>query len=122
MASTIDPKVQKPNVRKERKELEVDKLFTALVKLEGSDLHLKVDCPPHVRVKGSLRPLSRGPIDDDEMERLLLPMLDDRNRKIYEERPAAPTLPTAWKSMACAGVSASTCSARWGTWGWWLAA
>ena len=27
------------------KELEVDKLFAALVKLEGSDLHLKVDVP-----------------------------------------------------------------------------
>ncbi len=38
---------------------EVDKLFRALVKLEGSDLHLKVDKPPIVRVKGELRPLDR---------------------------------------------------------------
>ena len=37
-----------------RKELEIDKLFRALVKLEGSDLHLKVGRPPYVRVKGSL--------------------------------------------------------------------
>jgi twitching motility protein PilT len=72
-----------------KRELEVDKLFTALVKLEGSDLHLKVDLPPHVRVKGTLRPLNRGPIDDEEMERLLLPMMDDRNRKIYEETGGA---------------------------------
>jgi len=71
------------------KELEVDKLFSALVKLEGSDLHLKVDCPPHVRVKGSLRPLNRGPIDDDEMERLLLPMMNERNRKIFDETGGA---------------------------------
>ena len=42
-----------------RKELEIDKLFRAVVKLEGSDLHLKVDCPPYVRVTGSLRPLNR---------------------------------------------------------------
>ncbi len=40
-------------------ELEIDKLFKALVKLEGSDLHLKVGKPPYVRVKGSLRPLAR---------------------------------------------------------------
>jgi twitching motility protein PilT len=72
-----------------KRELEVDKLFAALVKLEGSDLHLKVDVPPHVRVKGSLRPLSRGPIDDSEMERLLLPMLNERNRKIYDETGGA---------------------------------
>src|SRR5260221_14502181 len=93
MASTVDPKhaepkLGKPNVRK-RKELEVDKLFTALVKLEGSDLHLKADCPPHVRVKGSLRPLNRGPIDDEEMERLLIPMMDERNRKIFDETGGA---------------------------------
>jgi twitching motility protein PilT len=88
MATTVPPPTSKPKVR-QHKELEVDKLFSALVKLEGSDLHLKVDCPPHVRVKGTLRPLNRGPIDDDEMERLLMPMLDDRNRKIYAETGGA---------------------------------
>jgi twitching motility protein PilT len=72
-----------------KRELEVDKLFAALVKLEGSDLHLKAEVPPHVRVKGTLRPLNRGPIDDEEMERLLMPMLDERNRKIYEETGGA---------------------------------
>jgi len=51
----------------QREELEVDKLFRALVKLEGSDLHLKVDLPPYVRVNGTLRPLNRGPVDDEEM-------------------------------------------------------
>jgi len=87
MAVSTDSKA--PNVSSRKRELEVDKLFAALVKLEGSDLHLKVDVPPHVRVKGSLRPLSRGPIDDDEMERLLLPMLDERNRKIFDETGGA---------------------------------
>ncbi|MEX2115044.1 MAG: PilT/PilU family type 4a pilus ATPase [Pirellulales bacterium] len=90
MATTVSPpttKAGKPKVR--HQELEVDKLFAALVKLEGSDLHLKVDCPPHVRVKGTLRPLNRGPIDDDEMERLLMPMMDERNRKIFAETGGA---------------------------------
>ena len=67
-----------------REELEVDKLFRALVKLEGSDLHLKVGRPPIVRVKGSLRPINRGPIDDDEMVRLLFPMMNKRNRDIFD--------------------------------------
>lgn len=87
MAVSTDSKA--PKISSRKRELEVDKLFAALVKLEGSDLHLKVDVPPHVRVKGSLRPLSRGPIDDDEMERLLLPMLDERNRKIFDETGGA---------------------------------
>ena len=67
----------------QKKELEIDTLFRALVKFQGSDLHLKVDRPPYIRVKGSLRTLNRGPIDDEEMERLIFPMMDERNRKIY---------------------------------------
>jgi twitching motility protein PilT len=66
-------------------ELEIDKLFRALVKLEGSDLHLKVGKPPYVRVKGSLRPLSRGPIEDEEMVRMIFGMFDERRTQIFED-------------------------------------
>ena len=68
-------------------EFEIDKLFRALVKLEGSDLHLKAKCPPYVRVDGSLRPLNRGPLDDEELVRLIFPMIDmdKRRRQIFEE-------------------------------------
>ena len=66
-------------------ELEVDKLFRACVKLEGSDLHLKVGQPPYVRIRGSLRPLNRDPIEAEEMVRLLFPMLNERNRRIFDE-------------------------------------
>lgn len=65
-------------------EIEANKLFRACVKLSGSDLHLKVGRPPIVRVSGTLRPLDRGPIDDEEMVRLLYPLMNDRNRKIFE--------------------------------------
>ena len=70
---------------KPREELEVDKIFRALVTLEGSDLHLKVGRPPIVRVDGTLRDLTRPPIDREEMVRLLFPMMDKRQRKIFEE-------------------------------------
>ncbi|MEY2612243.1 MAG: Twitching mobility protein, partial [Planctomycetota bacterium] len=56
-----------------KQELEVDKLFKACVKLEGSDLHLKVGTAPIVRVKGDLKPLNRPPIEVEEMVRLLIP-------------------------------------------------
>jgi twitching motility protein PilT len=68
----------------QREELEVDKIFRALVKLEGSDLHMKVDRPPMIRTRGELRPLNRGPVDEVEMIRLLYPMMDERNRKIFD--------------------------------------
>jgi len=77
--------VDEVRFRAKRKELEIDKLFRALVKLEGSDVHLKVGLPPYVRVAGSLRPLNREPIDDDEMVRLIFPMMDERNRRIFDE-------------------------------------
>ena len=67
-----------------RRELEVDKYFRACVKLEGSDLHMKVGRPPMVRVRGELRPLNREPVDAEEMVRLLFPMLDDRCRKMFD--------------------------------------
>ena len=40
---------------KKKEDLEINALFRALVKLEGSDLHLKVGRPPFVRVNGTLQ-------------------------------------------------------------------
>jgi twitching motility protein PilT len=73
----------------DREELEVDKIFRALVKLEGSDLHLKVGRSPIVRVDGTLKELNRPPVDREEMVRLLFPMMDKRQRKIFEEEGGA---------------------------------
>ena len=64
---------------------EVDRLFEALVKLSGSDLHLKADQPPIIRVKGSLQPLKHPKIDDARMRQLCVPIMSERQRKIFEE-------------------------------------
>jgi len=64
---------------------EVDRLFEALVKLNGSDLHLKADQPPIIRVKGSLQPLKHPKIDDARMRQLCMPIMSERQRKIFEE-------------------------------------
>ncbi|HEX3600659.1 MAG TPA: twitching motility protein PilT, partial [Lacipirellulaceae bacterium] len=66
-------------------DLEVDKLFRACVLLKASDLHLKVDKPPMVRINGTLRPMNREPITDEEMVRITFPLMNDRNRKIFEK-------------------------------------
>lgn len=68
-----------------KEDLEIDKYFRALVKLEGSDLHMKVGRPPMVRVRNELRPLNRPPIDTEEMISLLVPMMNERNKKIFYE-------------------------------------
>jgi len=63
---------------KKKGRLEVDRLFEALVRLQGSDLHMKVGQPPIIRVKGSLQPLKHDKLDDETMQRLIFAMLDDR--------------------------------------------
>jgi twitching motility protein PilT len=73
----------------EQRELEIDKLFRAVIRLKGSDLHLRVDSQPAVRLRGSLRSLNRSPLADAEMEQLCLPLLDARNRRIFEETGGA---------------------------------
>lgn len=67
----------------------VDKYLRALVKLEGSDLHMKVGKPPIVRVNGTLKELNRDPIEVEEMARLLFPMLNERNRDIFDREGGA---------------------------------
>jgi len=73
-----------------RDDLEVNKLFRALVKLEGSDLHLKVGAAPHVRIAGALKPLNFPPIDKEQMSRMLFELIDsdprlrERRRKIFD--------------------------------------
>jgi len=82
-SSTSESKI----IALKREDFEIDKLFRALVKLGGSDLHLKVGLAPYVRVNGALRPLNREPIDDDEMIRLIMPMikLQERREKISKK-------------------------------------
>ena len=70
---------------RKKEELEVDKYFRALVKLEGSDLHMKVGKPPLVRIRNELRPLNREPVEAEEMVRLLVPMMSVRSRQIFDE-------------------------------------
>ena len=69
---------------KKKDRLEIDRLFEALVRLQGSDLHLKVGQPPFMRVKGSLQPLKHDKLDDETMQRLCFAMLDDRQKKILD--------------------------------------
>ena len=68
-----------------QQELEIHPMFRACCKLEGSDLHLKVGQPPFVRINGTLRPLARDPVDDEEMVRLVFPMMNERARKLLDE-------------------------------------
>jgi twitching motility protein PilT len=72
-----------------RERLPIDRLFEALVRYSGSDLHLKVGRSPLIRVRGELHPLKAPPIDGEEMKRLVDPLLDNRTRGIFEREGGA---------------------------------
>ncbi len=67
------------------REPEVNKLFRMVMKHEGSDLHLKVGLPPMMRLKGSITKMNAGPLTQEQMEKMLLPVLTDRQRRILDE-------------------------------------
>ena len=68
-----------------RREPEVNKLFRMVMKLEASDIHLKVGQPPMMRFKGDIRRMEMRPLTQEDMERLLMPLLKERHRKILDE-------------------------------------
>src|SRR5438874_10535052 len=67
------------------REPEINKLFRMVMKHEGSDLHLKVGQPPMMRLKGTIRRMEMRPLTQEDMERLLLPSLTEKHRKILDE-------------------------------------
>ncbi|MDO4551522.1 MAG: PilT/PilU family type 4a pilus ATPase [Planctomycetia bacterium] len=85
MSSTQDDLASGSRLQKTKKDPEINKYFRALVKLKGSDLHMKVDRPPYIRLAGTLRPLNSPPIDDENMMRMIFEIMNERNRRIFEE-------------------------------------
>src|SRR5436190_23985259 len=67
------------------REPEVNKLFRMVMKHEASDLHLKVGQPPMMRLRGDIRRTEMRPLTQTDMERLLLPLLNERQRTILDE-------------------------------------
>src|SRR5262245_23685195 len=68
-----------------KKEPEANKLFRMVMKYEASDLHLKVGQPPMMRLKGIIRRMEMRPLSQEDMERLVYPTIDPRERRILDE-------------------------------------
>jgi twitching motility protein PilT len=67
------------------REPECNKLFRMTMKFDASDLHLKVGQPPMMRLRGDIRRADMRPLTQEDMERLLLPLLNARQRRILDE-------------------------------------
>ena len=63
------------------------KLLTKTIELGGSDLHLRVDSPPQVRIHGKLRPLEGYEVLDPEQARALATsFLSDHQKQEFESK------------------------------------
>src|SRR5258708_37238133 len=72
-----------------RRAHEVDKLFRMVMKHEGSELHLKVGLPPMMRLKGIIRHMEMRPLSQDDMERLVFPIMSEPLRNMPEQTGGA---------------------------------
>ena len=78
----IDDKSPEPRIAgAAKREPEVNKLFRMVMKHEGSDLHLKVGLPPMMRPRGEIRQMQMPALNQEDMERLLFPIMDERNHR-----------------------------------------
>ncbi|TET33780.1 MAG: type IV pilus twitching motility protein PilT [Planctomycetota bacterium] len=69
----------------------IDKFLEVVHKNQGSDLHVVAGVPIKIRIHGQLEPMSRGakgkgPLTQDEAEKLLFPVLSDAQRIRFLEK------------------------------------
>lgn len=67
-------------------DLKINKLFKSLVKMKGSDLHLKVGLPPKMRVSGEIRATKADPLTEKSMEDLIFEMLTPDQKEFFMKR------------------------------------
>ncbi len=64
----------------------MDELFGQMLDLKASDLHLKSNTPPVLRVDGNIVPIAgRPPLSSDVLERLIRDIMPERNRAEFAE-------------------------------------
>lgn len=63
----------------------LDKLFRAMEKMGASDLHLKAGTAPRVRVRGALKPMSVGRMNNEKIEAYIFEIMNEDQRRKYAE-------------------------------------
>lgn len=63
---------------------EIDKLYEIVNKHGASDLHLKADSPPILRISGTPRELNSRPLTNEDLQRLVYGMLTPEQIKEFE--------------------------------------
>ncbi|MCX5811242.1 MAG: type IV pilus twitching motility protein PilT [Proteobacteria bacterium] len=65
--------------------MDVSELLIFMVENKGSDLHVSSGVPPVVRIHGDMMKIEVPPLDKDEVHNMIYDILNDQQRKIFEE-------------------------------------
>ena len=65
--------------------MDIAELLLFSHKQGASDLHLSAGEPPRIRVHGDMMPVKVAPLDKKEVHNMIYDILNDRQRKIFEE-------------------------------------
>ena len=65
--------------------MDITELLAFSVQQGASDLHLSAGLPPMIRVDGDIRRVSVPPQDHPEVQALIYDIMNDRQRKDFEE-------------------------------------
>ena len=65
------------------KEPEINKLFRVAIKLDASDMHLKVGLPPKLRLQGFLKNIAAEPMTEQKIEQLVFEILSKEQKEYF---------------------------------------
>lgn len=63
----------------------VNQIFRTVMLHQGSDLHLKAGMPAMMRLRGLIQKMNTKPLMQDDCEKLLYPILSEKQRKTLDE-------------------------------------
>ncbi|HZX11131.1 MAG TPA: type IV pili twitching motility protein PilT, partial [Acidobacteriota bacterium] len=64
----------------------IQELLKLAVEKEATDLHITTHVPPRLRIDGQLISLDYPPFTPSETKRILYSLLNDRQKKMFEEK------------------------------------
>lgn len=84
----MDSDIVQPITAQEKhrgKEPAIHKYFRAMVKTNASDLHLKADSVPRLRLKTKIVPVKGEPLSAEELFNMAMEILDERQREFFNK-------------------------------------
>ncbi len=68
------------------REPRINKLLRAVIKNKASDLHLKGDAVPRMRIGGVIRTTASGPLSNAAVEKMMFEIMDSEQQALYREK------------------------------------